>query len=101
MLKRMSILSSDKYRSVRFKIDKEKMETTTTNPDIGESKEIIPVKYSGEKIEIAFNPRYFMDVVSTMASDDIIIRLNDEATPCMLEGDKDPNFLSVIMPMRI
>jgi len=101
MLKRMSILSSDKYRSVRFKIDKEKMETMTTNPEIGESKEVISVDYSGERIEIAFNPRYFVDVVSTMASDDIIIKLNDEATPCILEGEKDPNFLSVIMPMRI
>jgi DNA polymerase-3 subunit beta len=101
MLKRMSILSSDKYRSVRFKIDKDEMETLATNPEVGESKEVISVDYNGEKIEIAFNPRYFVDAVSTMASDDIIIRLNDEATPCLLEGEKDTGFLSVVMPMRI
>jgi DNA polymerase-3 subunit beta len=101
MLKRMSILSSDKYRSVRFKIEKDKMETLATNPEVGESREIVPVDYTGEKIEIAFNPRYFVDVVSTMESDDIIISLNDEATPCLLEGEKDPEFLSVVMPMRI
>lgn len=101
MLKRMSILSSDKYRSVRFKIEKEKMETLATNPEVGEAKEVISVDYTGEKIEIAFNPRYFVDAVSTMASDDIIISLNDEATPCLLEGEKDPDFLSVVMPMRI
>jgi len=101
MLKRMSILSSDKYRSVRFKIDKEQMETITTNPDIGESRETIPVVYNGETLEIAFNPRYFVDCVSHMKSDEVIVRLNDEATPCVLEGEKDQGFLSVIMPMRI
>jgi DNA polymerase-3 subunit beta len=101
MLKRMSILSSEKYRSVRFNIDKEQMETVTTNPDIGESREVIPVVYNGDRIEIAFNPRYFLDCISHMKSEEVIIRLNNEATPCVLEGDQDPGFLSVIMPMRI
>jgi DNA polymerase-3 subunit beta len=101
MLKRMSILSSDKYRSVRFNIDKEQMETITTNPDIGESRETIPIRYNGEGLEIAFNPRYFLDCVGHMRSDEIIVKLNDEGTPCVLQGDKDPGFLSVIMPMRI
>jgi DNA polymerase-3 subunit beta len=101
MLKRMSILSSDKYRSVRFKIDKEKIETTTTNPEIGESREEIPVVYTGELIDIAFNPRYFIDAISTMKSDEVVMKLSDEATPCILEGENDPGFLGVIMPMRI
>ena len=101
MLKRMSILSSDKYRSVRFKIDKGKIETTTTNPEIGESREEIPVVYTGELIDIAFNPRYFIDAISTMKSGEVVIKLSDEATPCILEGENDPGFLGVIMPMRI
>jgi DNA polymerase-3 subunit beta len=101
MLKRMSIFSSDKYRSVHFNIDKQEMETKTTNPEIGESREIIPVEYNGEKVEIAFNPRYFIDAVGSMSSSEVVIRVNDEATPCILEGKDDPNFLSVIMPMRI
>jgi DNA polymerase-3 subunit beta len=101
MLKRMSILSSDKYRSVRFKIDKNHIETITTNPEIGESREIISVRYSGQPMDIAFNPRYFIDAISTMRSDEVIMKLRDEATPCILEGEKDPGFLGVIMPMRI
>lgn len=101
MLKRMSILSSDKYRSVTCKIDNKEMETKTTNPDIGESREVIPVSYNGEEIEIAFNPRYFIDAIGTMKSQELIIKLGDEATPCLLEGENDPNFLSVIMPMRV
>jgi len=101
MLKRMSILSSDKYRSIRCKMGKDQIETTTINPEIGESRETIPVDYGGEEIEMAFNARYFMDSITPMKSDEIILRLNDEATPCLLKGNDDPNFISVIMPMRV
>ena len=101
MLKRMSILCSDKYRGVRLKIDKEEMEGTTTNPEIGESKEAIPVNFNGAKLEVALNPRYFIETVNTMNSDEVIIRFNDEINPCVVEGEADPGFLGVIMPMRI
>ncbi len=101
MLKRMSILSSSKYRSVRCKIEKEQIETITTNPELGESRETIPVKYKGEVIEIAFNPRYVIEAISAMKSEEVIMKLNDGQTPCIIKGEKDPGFLSVVMPMRI
>jgi DNA polymerase-3 subunit beta len=86
---------------VVFKIGNKEMETHTTNPEIGESKEIIPIEYNGDEIQMAFNPRYFIDAVGSMKSEEVIVRVNDEATPCLMEGKDDPNFLSVIMPMRI
>ncbi len=101
MLRRMSILSSEKYSGVRFKIDKDKLETTTTNPEIGEAKEIISVSYNGEPLEVAFNPRYFIETLTSMDSEEVVVRFKDEVNPCTIEGDGDPGFLSVIMPMRV
>jgi len=101
MLRRMSILSSSKYRSVRCTIGNEQMETVTTNPEIGESRETIPIKYKGEVIEMAFNPRYVIEATSAMKSEEVVMRLNDGETPCLIQGKKDPGFLSVVMPMRI
>jgi DNA polymerase-3 subunit beta len=101
MLRRMSILSSDKYPGVRFKIDKEQLEATTTNPEIGESKEIISVSYYGKPLELAFNPKYFADALTSMDSEEVVVKLKDEVNPCTIEGDVDKGFLSVIMPMRV
>jgi DNA polymerase-3 subunit beta len=101
MLRRMSILSSDKYPGVRFKIDKGQLEAKTTNPEIGESKESISVSYSGDPLEVAFNPRYFMETLGSMDSETVVVRFKDEVNPCILEGKEDPQFLSVIMPMRV
>lgn len=33
--------------------------------------------------------------------DDIVLYITDEQKPCFIEGNKDKQFLSVIMPMRI
>jgi DNA polymerase-3 subunit beta len=101
MLKRMAILSSDRYSGIRFKISKEELEATTTNPEIGEGKETISVSYKGKPLDMAFNPRYFIETITSMDSEDVIIRFNDEVNPCTIEGKDDPDFLSVIMPMRV
>ncbi len=101
MLRRMSILSSDKYPGIHFKIDKEELVATVTNPEVGESKETISVSYEGSPLELAFNPRYFMEALSSMDSEEIVVRLKDEVNPCIIEGVSDPGFLSVIMPMRV
>jgi len=101
MLRRMSILSSDKYPGVRFKIDKGQLEAKTTNPEIGESKETISVSYNGDPLEVAFNPRYFMETLGSMDSETVVVRFKDEVNPCILEGKEDPHFISVIMPMRV
>ena len=101
MLRRMSILSSDKYPGVRFKIGKEQLEATATNPEIGESKEIISASYKAKTLEVAFNPKYFTDTLASMESDEVVIKLKDEVNPCTIEGKDDVGFLSVIMPMRV
>ncbi|MBC8391356.1 MAG: DNA polymerase III subunit beta [Deltaproteobacteria bacterium] len=101
MLKRMSILSSDAYKGVIFYIKPDQLTIMTTNPDIGESKEDMEIEYGGESLEMAFNPRYFIDLMNVIEDDQIIMSLINEERPCFIEGEMDKSFLNVIMPMRL
>jgi DNA polymerase-3 subunit beta len=101
MLRRMSILSSDDYKSVIFNFVNDQLIITSTNPDIGESKESIAIDYKSEPIEVAFNPRYFLEAINVIDSDNVILSLTNEEKPCLIEGEGDGSFLTVIMPMRI
>jgi len=101
MLKRMSILSSETYKGVIFRIQKGNLEITATNPDRGESKEDMDTDYQGEPLQVAFNPRYFIDILSVMENEKVELNLIDEEKPCLIKGASDDTFLSVIMPMRI
>jgi len=101
MLKRMSILSSDDYRGIIFKFSDDNLTITSTNPDIGESKEDLGIDFEGDAIEAAFNPRFFIEAVNAIDEENIVIDIFDEEKPCLISGIEDKSFLSVIMPMRI
>ena len=101
MLKRMSILSTEDYRSVIFKFDQDNLNITSTNPDIGESKEDMGITFSGDPIEVAFNPKFFIETLNVIDEDNIVLYIENSEKPCMLEGENDKQFITVIMPMRI
>ena len=101
MLKRMSILSTEDYRSVIFKFKEDRLVITSTNPDIGESKEEMNIDFNHEPIEAAFNPRYFIEALNVIEQDNVALDIVNDEKPCILAGEDEQNFLTVIMPMRV
>ena len=101
MLKRMSILSSDEYKGVIFRFSEDKLMINSTNPDIGESKEDMAIAYDKEPVEVMYNPKFFIDTLSVMDEDNVVLNIVDEQKPCKVEGENDKTYLSVIMPMKI
>jgi len=101
MLKRMSILSSEEYKGVIFNFQNNQLTVSSTNPEIGESKEDMPVEFKGKKITVMFNPRFFIDTLNVINDEKVLLSIVNEERPCLIEGEKDKSFLSVIMPMRL
>ncbi len=101
MLKRMSILSSDNYKGVVFNFSENRLLITATNPDLGESKEEMPIAYEEEKIEAAFNPRFFIESLGVISENTVVLHIINGERPCLVEGENNQRYLSVIMPMRI
>lgn len=100
-MRKMLILSNERYRAVKISIDNNTMELVSTNPDLGEGQENIEVEYKGERFEAGFNPRYFIDVLQSMDSEVISLGFIDNSKPCILKGETDTGFLGLIMPMRV
>ncbi len=101
MLRRMSILSSDTYKGVIFTFGNDRLTVVATNPDIGESKEDMEIEYEGDPMEIAFNPKFFIEALNMIDEERVTLDILDEKHPCFVRGEGDETYLSVIMPMRI
>jgi len=69
--------------------------------DIGNAKEELEINYSGEPLNLGFNGKYFVEALQVMNSEKIKAYINTEKSPCLIEGDDDPGFTSIIMPMKI
>jgi DNA polymerase III subunit beta len=101
MLKRMSIFSTEDYKGVIFNFKEDRMIITSTNPVLGESKEEMFIDYPDVPIEVAFNPKYFIDALSVIDEEQVILSIVDAQNPCLVHGEKDQNCLCIIMPMKI
>ena len=101
VLKRVAIMAADTYHGVRLDFKNGLVDVSSQNPQIGDSRESFGVDYNGDDFSVAFNYSYFIDVCNAMRSDLLNITFIDEQNPCVIRGEGDPGFLSVIMPMRI
>jgi DNA polymerase-3 subunit beta len=99
-LRRVSIVSSDRTLGVKFVLSEGSLEIVTNNPSVGEGSEQIDVNYEGDELEIGFNARYFIDILSVLDDDEVNLELSGTLDPVIV---KDPTgtFVGVVMPMRV
>jgi len=101
LMKRVSILTSEDYKSVIFNFTENSLAVTITNPEIGESKEQLMVGFSGDEIKSAFNPRYFMDALNLFGDEIVTLNIKDSKSPCIVKSMKNNNLICVIMSIHL
>ena len=96
---RASVMTMEESSSVRLTFDDNQLLVSSVAADIGEAKDVVPIKYGGEKIEIVFNPAYVKDPLKAIDEDEVSIELNNGSSPAIIRCSVP--FLYVMMPLRI
>jgi len=96
-------LSNERSRSVKFQLDKGKVEVTSSSPEFGEAKETLPVDYSDGSMQICFNAQYVMEFLAVVETDQVALELKDEVSQAVMKpiGTEGYDYTYVIMPMRV
>jgi DNA polymerase-3 subunit beta len=100
-LRRVSILSAERTKSVKMKIENDRMILVSVSPEIGEAKESITIDFRGDSIELGFNSRYLMDALEVINEDTVQMGITDELSPAVIKPVGEEVYISVIMPMRV
>ena len=74
-LRRMSVVSSERYGGVILSFSKGKLTLNSTNLDVGEATEEIDIDYDGEVIDSGFNVNYLIDAISVVNKDNIVFEV--------------------------
>lgn len=99
---RAAILSNEKFRGVRLALSQNELKITANNPEREEAEEILDVNYQSPEIEIGFNVSYVLDVLNSLKSEQVKIKLSSSAHSALMESvDDSDNSLYVLMPMRL
>jgi DNA polymerase III subunit beta len=102
-VKRVALLSNERSRAVKFEIDKNKVEVTSSSSEFGEAREQLPVDYPGAAMTISFNAQYVLDFLNVVETDVVSLSLKDEVSQAVMKpvGAEGYDYTYVIMPMRI
>jgi DNA polymerase-3 subunit beta len=68
--------------------------------EVGESKESMPVAYSGEPLEIGFNAEFLREGLESVEGDDVRMKLISPLRPAVLT-DEGEDFTYLVMPIRL
>ena len=100
-LKRTNLFTEETFNAIQLSVAENKLVLSSQNMDFGNAKDEMEIKYKGEPLELGFNCRYFIDALQVMRSDTVKAYINSDQSPCLIEGDGDQGFVSIIMPMKI
>ena len=100
-LRRVSIIASDKTWGVKVLLESGKLSIEVENPDLGNAKEDIETAYKGESLQIGFNAKYFIDVLSEMKEEEIMLEMGGDLDPAVIKLNGSEDYVGVVMPMRL
>lgn len=100
-LQRAAILTSDKFRGVRWVLGDGSLKISCSNTEQEEAQEELDVPFKGEALDIGFNVGYLLDVLNNLDVPEIECGLGDANSSALFTVPGRDDFKYVVMPMRI
>ena len=98
---RMAAISTNKSRSIKLALEKDRMQLSANSPDSASGEEELPVDYDGPAIEIGFNSRYVLEMAGNFEGERMRFTMADAVSPTIVNDTSDDRTLYVLMPMRV
>lgn len=100
-VKRIKILSNEKTNGVKLNILKNELVISTNHPALGQATETLAIAYDGRPTEIGFNAKYLLETLSVLNETEVTFEFNNELSPVVIKADDLPEFLGIIMPLKL
>ncbi len=98
-IRQAALLTNEESKGVRLSFGPEQLVLTSRAPETGEAEVSMPVKFTGEAMEVAFNPAFLTDALTVVEADEATMELNAPNKPALLRGGSE--FLYVLMPVDV
>jgi len=100
-LKRMNVMSSDRYNGVIMTLSDNRLILNSTNPDVGEANDEIEVSYEGEELRVGYNVNYLIDAIDVLDDEDVLFEMRAGMKPGMVRAVGDDHYACVVMPLKV
>ncbi len=97
---RAQLVSRDGNNSVLFKISSDNM-TVKAESVVGKVEDELSAQIMGDELNIAFNPKYILNVLKNVEDDKVYLECNSPINTCVIRPVNSDEYFYLIVPMRI
>ena len=100
VVRRVSLLAQ-KNAPLRLAFTQGELTVSAQTPDVGEARESLPVAFTGQDLEIGFNPEFLRAGLEAIDEGDVVLKLISPLRPGLIEAGDESRFRYLIMPIRL
>jgi len=86
---------------VRLAMTSDGLDLVAVTQDVGQAHESLDAKYEGTELTVAFNPDYLLQGIEVLPGDEVTIESIDSLKPALVKSPEHPEFLYLLMPVRV
>ncbi|MGH3083689.1 MAG: DNA polymerase III subunit beta [Gaiellaceae bacterium] len=99
VVRRVSVMAQ-RNAPLRLRFAEGELTVSAQTQDVGEAHETMPAAFSGDALDIGFNPEFLRDGIESVDGDELRLKLISPLRPAVLQGTGD-DFSYLIMPIRL
>jgi DNA polymerase III subunit beta len=99
VVRRVAVMAQ-RNAPLRLRFAEGELTVSAQTQDVGEAHEAMPAPFSGEPLDIGFNPEFLRDGIESVDGDELRLKLISPLRPAVLQGSSD-DFSYLIMPIRL
>jgi DNA polymerase III subunit beta len=97
---RRTAVMSQRNSPLRLRFAEGELTASVQTQELGEARESMPVAFSGEPLEIGFNPEFLREGIESVEEEELRLKLISPLRPAVIE-DEGEDFSYLIMPIRL
>jgi len=97
---RRAAVMAQRNTPLRLRFEEGELTISAQSQDVGETRESLAVRYSGDPLEIGFNAEFLREGLESVTADEVKLELINPLRPGLISADGD-SFWYLIMPIRL
>ena len=97
-IERASVMFIDSKNPTHLVFADNQLIVSSGTSELGEARDIVPIKYAGERVETSFDPVFLLEPLKAIDDNEITMEMNNGVMPFAMKCSIP--FLYVIMPLR-
>ena len=99
VVRRTSVMAQ-RNSPLRLRFAEGEVTVSAQTQDVGEARETLPIAFTGEELEIGFNPEFLRDGIDSVDTDEVTLKLISPLRPGLIHSAEE-SFSYLIMPIRL